>query len=61
MPKKPDTKPSPDDVVRYTGLMTRADRARLRYFCERTGQEMEAVGPRWIMERLVQEERKLAR
>lgn len=61
MPRKPDKSPTPQDPVRYTGVMTREDRARLRYFCERTSQDMDEVGPRWIMERLVEEERKLAK
>jgi hypothetical protein len=30
-------------------------------FCERLGIDMEDVGPRWILDRLAQEERKLAK
>jgi hypothetical protein len=60
---KPKTErdPRPDDVVRFTALMTREERARLKFFCERSGKDMERIGAQWILERLAQEERKLAR
>lgn len=61
MPRKPEREPRPDDEVRYTGLMSRADRARFKYFCDRLGKDMERVGPQWILERLAQEERKLSK
>jgi hypothetical protein len=56
---KPERDPRPDDEVRYTALMTREDRARLRFFCERSGKDMERIGAQWILERLAQEERRL--
>jgi hypothetical protein len=60
--KKDGGKPArPDDVVRYTALMRRDERARFKYFCERTGPELEEVGARWILERLSQEEKRLGR
>lgn len=61
MSRKPDKPPKPDDLVRFTALMTRSDRARLKSFCARTMEEMEVVGARWIMERLSDEERKQSR
>lgn len=53
--------PGPDDEVRYVGKMRRSDRARFKYFCDRLGMDAEDVGPRWILERLAQEERKLSK
>lgn len=52
---------SPDDEVRYTGLMRREDRARLKFFCERIGADMERLGVQWILDRLAAEEKKLGR
>ena len=59
--KSLEDSPRPDDIVRFTALMRRDDRARFKYFCERTGQEMEQVGARWIMDRLTEEEKRLDR
>jgi hypothetical protein len=61
MPRKPEKPAGPDDLVRYTGVMTRTDRARLKSFCARTMQDMETTGVRWILERLAEEERKLGK
>ena len=52
-PKSEERKPvNPSEPVRYVGKMTRAERALLKYFCERIGRDMEIVGVEWIMERL---------
>jgi hypothetical protein len=48
------------DPVRYTGVMERDDRNRFKAFCALTGQDMEIVGPRWIMDRLAEEQAKPA-
>jgi hypothetical protein len=48
-----------DKPVRYTALMLPADRLRFKLFCLRTGQNMEEVGAKWIVDRLAIEERKL--
>jgi hypothetical protein len=51
--KKPTPEPeTPAEFVRYVGKMTREQRARFRYFCDKLGQDMEDVGVEWIMERL---------
>jgi hypothetical protein len=58
--KQPEPQARPDeDLVRYTALMRREDRHRLRVYCVRVGEDMERLGAAWIMERLAQEERKL--
>ena len=51
----------PNDEVRYLAIMTRDERARLKAFCARIGEDMERLGARWIVERLTVEERKLSR
>ena len=65
MPKRKadtsETSKSPTDVVRFVGLMKREDRARFRYFCDRAGQDMEQVAAAWVLDRLAEEERKLAK
>jgi hypothetical protein len=53
--------PRPDDEVRFVCNMTRDERARLKAFCARIGQDMESIGARWILDRLAAEERKLAK
>jgi hypothetical protein len=52
---------TPDDEVRFTAVMRREDRARLKFFCERIGAEMEKVGAQWILDRLAAEEKKLGK
>lgn len=62
MAKSKAEKPvTPDDEVRYTAIMRRADRAELKFWCEQRGLEMERVGTQWILERLEQEKRKGAK
>jgi hypothetical protein len=47
-----EKQPDPEDEVRYVGKMTRKQRARFRYFCDKLGADMEKLGVEWIMERL---------
>ena len=62
MAKHRDDKPlRPTDEVRFTAIMTREQRARFKFFCERNGLEMERLGTEWILARLTEEERKQSR
>lgn len=50
-----------DEVVRYTAMMPKSVRRRLKSFCTLTDQKMEVVGAQWIAERLATEEKRLPR
>ena len=62
-PKSGPTKPpvGPDDPVRMNVVLRREDRARFKFFCERAGHDMEAIAAGWLLDRLADEERKLAK
>lgn len=42
-------------------VLRREDRARFKFFCERAGHDMEQVAAGWLLDRLADEERKLAK
>ena len=58
VPKKP-TNPQPTDEVRLVAVLTREQRARFRYFCDRIGSDVERLSAQWILDRLESEEKKL--
>ena len=60
-PKTGQPERGPDDVVRMNVNMRRGDRARFRYFCESHGTDMETLAAAWVLDRLADEERKLAK
>jgi hypothetical protein len=60
MPRKPPTEkpPRPDDEVRLVVRLPREDRAKLKGFAAKLGEDMEDMAHRWLLERLAQEDRK---
>lgn len=61
MPRKSSQPSNPSDEVRCVVNMSREQRQRFKAFCARVGRDIEDVGKDWIMERLLQEERKIER